>query len=112
MHTHTMHTQCAYTMHTHTMHTHTMCTQIIASTFIFPRVKKDDFWQSCFLTSVARFGEILQKIKVLGNATLAKFLKTLGNVCYGLFSIWQTFLPTVANFYANFHCCKRPNIEK
>ena len=37
------------------------------------------------------------------------------NICHGLFSIWQTFVQTLAIFYETeqiFNCCKWPKIEK
>ena len=57
-------------------------------------------------SSVTRFGEILplwQKFTIFCQ------------ICDCLFPIWQNAEPTLANlwhYWANFHCCKWPKIEK
>ena len=49
-----------------------------------------NFWSQACAGSVTRFGEI---------SPLWQNFKSLGNFLNGLFSIWQTFVPTLA-FYA------------
>ena len=44
-----------------------------------------------------------RKIKIVISVTLptmAKFYKSLGNFSYGLFRLWQTFVPALENLYA------------
>ena len=56
--------------------------------------------------SVTRFGEI---------SPLKQKFRTLWQYFKGLFGIGQSCEPTVGQFvffWANFHCCKRPNLEK
>ena len=56
-------------------------------------------------TSVTRFGEI---------SPLWQKFKSFWPFLESLFRIWQKFLPTLDKFicyWANFHCCKQPNIE-
>ena len=57
--------------------------------------------------SVTSLGKIL-------SLRLAKF-KSLCLFIVGLFSIWQSIVPTLVKslwYWANIHCCKWPNIEK
>ena len=59
-----------------------------------------------FMTSVTRFGEI---------SPLWQKFTSLWTIFDGLFLNWQNAEPTLANwkrFWANFHYCKWPNIEK
>ena len=60
----------------------------------------------CFWTVWHRFGEILP---------LWEKFTSYWKIFDALFLIWQNAEPTLANlshFWANFHCCKWPNIEQ
>ena len=60
----------------------------------------------CFRISVTRFGEI---------SPLRRNIKQLWQILKAPLSIWKNFEHTLANFlcnWANFQCCKWPNIEK
>jgi len=56
--------------------------------------------------SVTRFGKI---------SPLQQKLRNLWQYFKGLFGIWQSCEPTLGQFvffWANFNCCKCPNLEK
>ena len=75
----------------------------IVKSFIGGRRRKK---KKCNNSNVTRFGKI--------SPLWQKFTRSRASF-NGLFLIWQNAEPTLANlghYWANFHCCKWPNLEK